>query len=530
MSLYQSLTSNSNHVKYDVTFKDVTVDSINGNSIPSIGTMQLSDIPIRNPTGALTPFLTDSNMGIIESPLPSTTGQFLDLNRSIPGSHIIGYLVSTPRNFVIIDANLQSIPGNDADVIIGNTSVTSKDITILNQSGGGIGSRTVIAGSQETLIEEQMTGNSLRVNDTGISLQYASSNNFINIDSGGIQSVVLGPGQNNVMASDGLAVVQSYNNKVIIQELVSNNLIQCSANGVIMLDGTNQNSVDVSSLNNNIVLKNTINNNTITIDSNTVQIDSNDSDINLTSNNANINLTSVSSKLDSLLSSTIQELTDGHYLAMNGGGVTLASNNLKPLTLATDDQLRLKASSSYGLSEQVLTSNGSGFCEWSLPKIINQSLYRLTNLFPNASSIGPFRIFNESGQAMSQPGVNNTTNSINYLYINPSDYPATISGKVPRLQLVYSVITNSVSPASSFTTQLYTYASLGTALQFIINTSTSYGNPATVTLPLAGTTTTVSSTPFALPVSATTYICVLSNSAITASFTQHTVYLKLIYV
>jgi hypothetical protein len=65
MSLYQSLISNPNHIKYDVIFKDLTVDTING-GIPilpaSIGTGTPNTIAIWSLTQP--PIFSDSNITI----------------------------------------------------------------------------------------------------------------------------------------------------------------------------------------------------------------------------------------------------------------------------------------------------------------------------------------------------------------------------------------------------------------------------------------------------------------------------------
>lgn len=501
MSLYQALQANNNNIRYDVNFDDVNCNTINGNIPPSVGTFNNGDIPIRNPIGG-SPFFTDSGTGINSLSFPPVEAKILDLNTSYPLTSTVVSIRDTVLNenqmFIGIPAPL----GEDSDLILANESISQKVLGIANTNGD------IFISSPDVNINDN-SNNTINVSQT----------NGIDIINGFNNSLTLNNDQITLFNDNGSNSINLNNTFGLFINSNSQNVLQSVTNSLTVDPNTiNLNSSNTMFINsqNSLTLQDPVGD-SISILPNQVNVVSNTGDININSG----------------LRITLNEFTDGHFLKMDNSEVILAANSAKPMTIATDNELRLKASSSYGLAGQVLTSNGS-YCEWqslSLSNtIMNQTLYRMTNFLAGASGTGVIRLFNESGQAMISSAVQSSINTACYLRVDPSDYPETIGTKVRRLQLVYNVVTGSVLPASNFTVQLYTYTSSGIATGLTITAGSAFGNSVTVVAPAINSTTTASSTPFGFPLTATNYVLGITNTASTASFTHHSVYLKVVYV
>lgn len=498
MSFYQTLQSNTNNIRYDVNFDDVNCNTINGNIPPSVGTFNNGDIPIRNPLGG-TPFFTDSGVNVSTLSFPPVEAKVLDINTSYPLTNTIVSIRDTLNNenqmFIGIPAPL----GEDSDLILANESISQKVLGIANTNG-----------------DIFISSPNVNINDNSNNTLNVSQSNGIDIINGFNNSLTLNNNQITLFNDNGNNSINLNNAFGLFINSNSQNVLQSVTNS-LTVDPTNiqLNSSDTMFLNsqNSLTLQDPVGD-SISIFPNQVNVISNTGDVNINSG----------------LRITLNEFTDGHFFKMDNSEVILAANSAKPLTIATDNELRLKASSSYGLNDQVLTSNGLGYCEWQYPKILNQTLYRITNFLPSGSSAGTQRIFNESGQVLAISGTANNTNTICYLRIDPNDYPSSVSGKNRRLEIVHNVITNATAPSSSFTTQLFTYNSAGASTTMTISASAAFGNPCTVITPAASSTTSSSSVPFTFPISATNYIMILTNSNNTTSFTHHSVYLKVVYV
>jgi hypothetical protein len=476
---------------------DISVDNINCNTIndqpyppavPIIGTISTNHIPIGSNVNP--PIFQDSNMEITQLSLIPVEAKILDLNTAYPLTSTIVNIRDTINNENQMYVGVTGL-GEDSDLIIGNQSTgSSKIIAIFNGSPNG---------------SVAITGDEVIINDNGINSVSVSQSNGIGLYHDN-NSITLNNNQIS-MSNDG--GINGLNMNAFGTYISSNvqNVLQSVTNSLTV----SPSEIQINSSNNLFINSQ----NVLTLQ------DSLGDNISITPNQININ---------SQGTFLLNENANFHFLSMNGSGVILASNSGQPLTLATDNELRLKASSSYGLSNQVLTSNGLGYCDWQYPQIMNQTIYRLTNILPNGSGTGTQRVFNESGQALNISGTGNSTNSICYLRVDPNDYPALIGNKVPRLQLVHNVITNGTAPASSFSVELRSYTSSGASNAMTITAGAVFGNSTTVTTPVLNSTTTASSIPFALPVSASNYIVVLTNTALTASFTHHSIYLKVVYI
>lgn len=480
---------------------DLECNTINGNIPPSVGTFNNGDIPIRNPLGG-TPFFTDSGVNVSTLSFPPVEAKVLDINTSYPSTNTIVSIRDTINNENQMFVGISGL-GEDGDLIIGNQSLNQKFIAIGNTNG-----------------EVSISGVEVNINDQNNNTINISQSNGIDILNDIGNSITLNNNQITLFNDNGNNSINLNNAFGLFINSNSQNVLQSVTNS-LTVDPTNiqLNSSDTMFLNsqNSLTLQDPIGD-SVSIFPNQVNVVSNTGDVNINSG----------------LRITLNEFTDGHFFKMDNSEVILAANSAKPLTIATDNELRLKASSSYGLNDQVLTSNGLGYCEWKTislsNSVMNQTLYRLTNFLAGASGTGVIRIFNESGQATISSAVQSSINTACYLRIDPSDYPETIGSKVRRLQLVYNVVTGSVLPASNFTVQLYTYTSSGIATGLTITVGSTFGNSASIIAPVINSTTTASSTPFTFPLSATNYVLGITNSASTASFTHHSVYLKVVYV
>lgn len=522
-----------------------------------VGTGTQFDIPIFNDPLSAPPVFNDSGMAITNfSVPPSFEAKILDCNSSYPLTNTIVSVRDTITNENQMIVGVTGI-NEDSDLIIGNQSNTSKFLGIINSSPNGdmfITSENVsisdnfnnsISVSQSSGIGLFNLDNAMTLNNSDITLYNNNGTNTINMNVAGnfinsnvqvvqqcnANSITTGTTDININGQNDVYV--NAVNQILLQDSTGDN-IQVSPNVINVISPLGDININGS---NNVSLYDSVGN-AIGIQSSLVSIKGVDETDISGFNRCELRDTSgdyvrctpgqIFMNGDQIV--TINENTDAHFLSMNAGGVILASNSGKPLTLATDNELRIKASSSFGTTNQVLTASGTGFCSWQDVAVMNQTMYRLTNFLPNGSSTGPLRIMNESGQVLVLSGTSNNTNSICYLRIDPSDYPATIGNKVARLQLVHNVITNGTAPACNFTSQLYTYTSSGASTSMTITASGAFGNSATVITPPSLGTTSASSLPFTFPVSATNYVLVLTNSAITASFTHHSIYLKVVYV
>ena len=137
MSFTQSLTANTQHVLYDVSYDNVNANTINGNPVPSVGIIANSDVPIRNPIGGV-PFFTDSGISILNAAdaIPGATGRIIDLDVLNPETNLVmSFEYAGDRSMGLVGNQDDSLPTNV--IIQNNTTDKGYDIRLYNFSEDG---------------------------------------------------------------------------------------------------------------------------------------------------------------------------------------------------------------------------------------------------------------------------------------------------------------------------------------------------------------------------------------------------------
>ena len=243
--------------------------------------------------------------------------------------------------------------------------------------------------------------------------------------------------------------------------------------------------------------------------------------------NNSLNMTGGSSSLNSINSVTLNQTSSGSFIQLNNARMILATNTFLPIDILTDGDLNIKASASYGSQDMILTRTTGNKCEWVQRPILPLSLFFLGN-FLASGSLGATRFLNASGQAMVTSGTQNSTNTIVPFRINPLNYP-NIGLKVPKLKLIYTVITNNVLTGSNFTASLYNYTSSGINTGITISAGVIFGSSVNINNPSINSTTVSESVLFNLPVSTNNYVLGINSVGITTSFSYHIVSLEIVY-
>lgn len=134
----------------------------------------------------------------------------------------------------------------------------------------------------------------------------------------------------------------------------------------------------------------------------------------------------------------------------------------------------------------------------------------------------------DNGVSSPLSGSNLTTNIIKSIYLDASQYPATIGSFSRKLRLETTLLTNNVANNLTFTIQLYQITTSGTAGQMIATASNASGNTITYTNPSTNSVIFGQSATFDFPATNSYCICI-TNSATTSAFVGVNAYLYLVY-
>lgn len=389
-------------------------------------------------TGGLSPVFADSGIAIKDiSTVFPAIGKYIDLDVNAQNTEIIGTIDVIGNKSLFVGANLFNPIVPSVD----------SDVLISNSSQG-----------DKNLFIANISGtgnNVLEIAGDNVTIRDSTALKNITIDINSI-SLTDGIGNNNINMLPNSLNISTNNNGNIMQLYADNNINLVSNQGAITSTasfGTNTVSGDI-----------------LQLDSNTLTI---------------MNNTSA-----------------GHFISMSPlSGVTIASNSIQDLYLACDGNLRIKATSSFGIDGQVLSrvSGGSGDrCLWANPIQLKRLVYNTAGFLASGSASGT-RFFNEAGGTFVISGNNSTTSVVTPLFINSADYP-TIGTLTPKLQIEMMISTNATNlNVGTFNVNLSTFATSGNATQMILTQTSNVGSGASITTPALSTTTRALSVPFVFP-------------------------------
>ena len=160
-----------------------------------------------------------------------------------------------------------------------------------------------------------------------------------------------------------------------------------------------------------------------------------------------------------------------------------------------------------------------------IPK--KQLLMEASGSVANTSAIGTRML--DNGVSAPLSGTNLTSNMMKTIYLDASQYPATIGGLSRKLRLEATLLTNTgVNTLNTFTIQLYDITTAGGVAQMILTAVNPVGNTITYTNPSSSSIIYSQSTSFNFPAT-NSYIICISNNVILTSLVGVNVMLYLVY-
>lgn len=168
MSFYESLTSNANKVKYDVTYGALVADTVNGATLPTFGTIAGGDLLQRNPIVG-DPIIIDSGLKVTNAFNNVSVEPSSNLNTLSLTSQTSSFNINFPNG------QLNKTGISEHSILFGDFSISANNGGTINGAGG---QQINISNTGIDMITQ--SGCSLRLFINGMTFQFqpASTGNY----------------------------------------------------------------------------------------------------------------------------------------------------------------------------------------------------------------------------------------------------------------------------------------------------------------------------------------------------------------